>query len=259
MLTFLMLEGVAEDYFLGNSQALEPCFDYRKRSLGEERWLTQLIIDRKHALGGIGISRRSICETVALAIAMSFLAHRRRWFIGCLANEVSGMSDPESWIHYPLPSAFRLAKYTFGTPSFPFLLTRFNLLRQTQYFWTNLTLWMSSFGLIWISLVFVASYDDLSSALLQPVFFLLNPLQRIVTQIYTVATIRYRTWGTRNVPSASKLLVKSSTKNDGACEALDSAFRCCFSSHIDARLLMAPHSELCFRGFEGFGHRFPSR
>ncbi|MCJ1280907.1 hypothetical protein MMC26_000224, partial [Xylographa opegraphella] len=205
MLTYMMLENCADEYFKDVVQAHDACFDYMKRSLGEDRWLTQLAIKRPRARGGIGLSRRAFCETVAPTTIMSFLAQRRRWFLGCIANEVSGMSDPDAWAFYPILSLYRIAHYAIGTPGFPFILTKFNLLRQTPYYRINLTLWVAAIALTWTTLIAIAGREDLYSAISYPVFLVLNPLQLTVAWIYAVLTMGHRTWGARTVPQVSKL------------------------------------------------------
>ena len=220
MLTYMMLEEVAEEYFKDINQAHDPYFDYMKRSLGEDRWLTQLAVKKPRARGGIGISRKSYCETVAPTTVMSFLAQRRRWFLGCIANEISGMSDPDTWKYYPVLSVFRVAIYTIGTPGFPFILMSSILLRHTPYFWLNLTLWVAAIALVWTTLVITAGHDDLSSAILYPVFFVLNPFQITVTRIYAVLTMGHRTWGARTIPQVSKLSAGFLKKCDRATKRL---------------------------------------
>lgn len=199
MLTYGMLEVVAEKYFK-NTDVASDLFDYMKKYLGEDRWLTQLAIEQDQGRGGVGFCVTSFCETMTPSTIPSFFGQRKRWFLGCIANDVSGMSDPGSWTYYPALSTFRLVKYAVGTPGFPFVLTSLNVLYDTPYFRPNLKIWAVTVAITWFTLIIVASSNDLSSALLFPFFFVLNPVQLAITRIYAILTIGHRTWGARTAP-----------------------------------------------------------
>lgn len=200
MLTYRMLEAVAAEYFNDSTTTQLNWFEHMKRNLGEDRWLTQLTTKYGLNNGRVGLCSNAVCDTVVPATIAAFLAQRKRWFLGCIANEACGMSDIDAWKNYPMLSAFRLAAYAVGTPGFPLILTRYNVLRNTPYFRPNLGAWAFAVFMTWVTLIITADREELPTALLYPAFFVLNPVQLIVAKLYAIFTIGRWTWGTRTSP-----------------------------------------------------------
>lgn len=200
MLTYRMLEAIAAEYFNDTTTTQADWFEYMEKYLGEDRWLTQLAAKEFRDHGRIGLCSNAVCDTVVPATTAAFLAQRKRWFLAYMANEVRGMSDIDAWKRYPMLSAFRLAKYVVGTPEFPWVLIGCNALQDTPYFWPNLGTWAFAIFMTWVTLIITAGREELPTALLYPVFYVLNPVQTIVVQLHAILTIGRRTWGTRTSP-----------------------------------------------------------
>ncbi|CEO98779.1 hypothetical protein PBRA_006893 [Plasmodiophora brassicae] len=101
-----MLQRNAEDYlgvasiYFGNMDAVDR-FDFNRTHLGEDRYLTHLLMERCADRYRIGFCPSARCKTEGCDSFRSLLKQRRRWYLGTLMNEVYQLASPILWRQYP--------------------------------------------------------------------------------------------------------------------------------------------------------------
>ncbi|ORZ37623.1 chitin synthase-domain-containing protein, partial [Catenaria anguillulae PL171] len=89
---------LAEVYF--NQPDVDSTFEFCRRKLGEDRFLTHLAMEHlpSHSIGFIP---DAIAKTEAPGNFYDLLRQRRRWLLGSLANELYCVTTPSFWIKFP--------------------------------------------------------------------------------------------------------------------------------------------------------------
>ncbi|KAJ3060578.1 hypothetical protein HDU98_003477, partial [Podochytrium sp. JEL0797] len=100
MMRFETLARVAPKYF--SSMVATDSFDFSRRHLGEDRYLTHLIMEDAPQKYRIGFCSSARCKTEACLSLVSFLKQRRRWYLGTVTNEIYQLTSAKLWTQYPL-------------------------------------------------------------------------------------------------------------------------------------------------------------
>ncbi|KAI9142602.1 chitin synthase-domain-containing protein [Paraphysoderma sedebokerense] len=98
MVYYPLLKAVSAQYF--NQPPIDSTFEFCRRKLGEDRYLTHLIMEYTGSYR-VGFDVNSICKTEAPGNFYNLLRQRRRWTLGSFTNEVYILCTPRFYFSYP--------------------------------------------------------------------------------------------------------------------------------------------------------------
>lgn len=196
MLRFESLRLVSTEYF-AQRPATTP-FSYARRSLGEDRYLTELLLQSDPKPHRIGFAVAARCQTTGCETLSSLMKQRRRWFLGTVSNEVSGLTTWKLWKTLPRLQLLQLMLSVRNAPLFLYLAIAEIALGEH-----NQLMWLSIGGLaaiqipIWITVTYVGitTGRGILPALYFPLYAALLPLAGFAFEIYGIMTFRRRSWG----------------------------------------------------------------
>ena len=213
------LSKAAETYF--SSLSTEKIFDFHRFHLGEDRFLTHLLMQQSDAYA-LGFCPAARAKTVAPDTWTSFVKQRRRWLLGAFSNEVYFLADFKLWCKMPMLLLYKLLDFASRSASFFIYIivllmaagVPFNLPQQ-------IIIW-SPLALTWL-LVTVMSFMIARKkvAVMYPIMVLLNPWLYFFINIYALLTWDVRSWGgprtnsTEDVESPASVAAATSTTAAG--------------------------------------------
>lgn len=100
-----LLAAVSKQYF--NQPPIDSTFEFCRRKLGEDRYLTHLIMEYTGSYK-VGFNANSICKTEAPTNFYNLLRQRRRWTLGSFTNEVYILCTPRFYFSFPFLILLRL-------------------------------------------------------------------------------------------------------------------------------------------------------
>lgn len=228
IIRYTFLKKVSDTYF--NSTVYEDNTDYQRFYLGEDRYLTHLLMEiEPWQLGFCELAR---CKTDAPNTMTALLKQRRRWYLGHIANDTWMISSLKLWKTYPLLCLFNLLNNTRNTSIYIYLLYFVLLLNKE----VSIVLW-SLFILVPILLnwFFIAMYALKIRRKMNFIFYfailLFQPILSMMYMYYTIYTINQKSWG--------GVRVEKQKSNDTNVEGLEPAwsftdsFHSCESKSID--------------------------
>ena len=105
ILKYSFIKKVSDIYFLDGNNYTDNA-DYQRFYLGEDRYLTHLLMEIES--WQLGFCESAHCKTYAPDGLLELLKQRKRWFLGHLSNDVWMLSSIKLWKMYPLLSLFNL-------------------------------------------------------------------------------------------------------------------------------------------------------
>jgi len=196
MIRFEALESVAGDYFY--SEAAKNAFDFCHKDLGEDRYLTHLLMMKSpEKKGRLGFWMLGKCKTEAVESFWKLVNQRRRWLLATITNEALMLSTPRLWFNMFFLMLFRF----FMSLKFGGLLFYVYLLDVClSYYENDILLKVLFLALAIVPQWFVVSLLAISERrfkiiLLFPIFFLFGPLFTFFFTINSILTLRNRSWG----------------------------------------------------------------
>ena len=187
---------IAKYYFSDQAEQCEDLFDYGKAHLGEDRWLTHLLMLGAQKRYQIQMSTTAFCKTQAVQGFRSLLKQRRRWFLGFITNEVCMLTDVRLWKKYPFLCLIRFMQNTVRTTALLFTVLLISVAAQTHKMgdlpWQFICV---SLGLNWLMMLYFAIRLHRFKAALYPLMFILNPFMNWMYMVYGIFTAGQRTWG----------------------------------------------------------------
>lgn len=185
ILDYKSFHAVSEKYFVKHSY--KDIFDYQRLYLGEDRYLTQIMIEEFP--NKVGFCDLATCKTIAPKTLSSFVKQRRRWFLGQLSNDVFTMMSPKCWKYYTIFS----------------ILNYISSIRYTNIFiYLYLYISFSQLQLL-IIIPMVAQYllmilyciiiKKIKVILYYPFTVLLQPIANILIMYYSIYTFYKQSWG----------------------------------------------------------------
>ncbi|KAF9979141.1 hypothetical protein BGZ73_005309 [Actinomortierella ambigua] len=155
----------SDEYFA--ERDAKDLWDFGRSHLGEDRYLTHLLMAGAVRSKMIQFCHRATCKTEPVMEWRNLMKQRRRWFLGFITNESSLLSDPLMWRKYPFLLAFRMLQNTvFGTSMIAYLI-----------------------------IVAVITGVQNMKAWLYPIMFIIGPIVSWFLLVYGVWTANERTWG----------------------------------------------------------------
>ncbi|QIX01034.1 hypothetical protein AMS68_006551 [Peltaster fructicola] len=278
ILRFSAFRNIAKYYFADQTEQSEDIFDYSKKHLGEDRWMTHLFMVSSTHRYQIQMNTGAFCKTEAVQTFKSLLKQRRRWFLGFITNEAVMLCDFRLWKRYPALMIIRLAQNTIRTTALLFFIMVISILTTSQKV-TNLPVGFIgvSLGLNWALMIYFGARLGRYKIMLFPLMFVINPFINWLYMVYGIFTAGQRTWGgPRADASKTKCTVSPSTAPETVRDDLDNIRR---TSKYKRKTLMptllpanrlqgrfAPVQELpggWFQQVNGSGalagHRFPRK
>jgi chitin synthase len=192
ILRYPFLKRVSDTYF--NSNVYADNTDYQRFYLGEDRYLTHLLMEIEP--WQLGFCEAARCKTDAPNTLSALLKQRRRWYLGHIANDTWMISSLKLWKTYPLLCLFNLLNNTRNTSIYIYLLYFVLLLNKE----TNIVSW-SIFILMPLLLnwFFIAIYALKIRRKMNIVSYcaivFLQPILSMMYMYYTIWTIRQKSWG----------------------------------------------------------------
>ncbi|KAF9567442.1 hypothetical protein EC968_003242 [Mortierella alpina] len=185
---------VYDEYFA--ERTVSDLWDFGRSHLGEDRYLTHLLMTRAARPKMIQFCHRATCKTEPVREWKNLLKQRRRWFLGFLTNEGAFLSDPDLWVKYPWLLLYRLIQDIVNGTSMVSYATIVGIatgMQNWSYVWLGLLLayFLINWGMMFTYGFWLGRYK----ALLYPMMFLIGPFVTWYLLVYGVITANERTWG----------------------------------------------------------------
>ncbi|KAF9433229.1 hypothetical protein BGZ76_009718 [Entomortierella beljakovae] len=183
-----------DEYFAERS--VSDLWDFGRSHLGEDRYLTHLLMTKAKTPKLIQFCHRATCKTEPVREWRNLMKQRRRWFLGFMTNEGAFLSDPRLWRKYPWLLSFRLLQDIIsGTSmvSYIIIVAIATGVQNWSFIWIGLliTYLLFNWGLMLAYGIWLGRYK----ALLYPLMFTVGPFVSWWLIVYGVATANERTWG----------------------------------------------------------------
>jgi chitin synthase len=176
MLRLSALRKMAPYYFGNKVEHCKDMFDFGKCHLGEDRWLTHLLMIGAKQSYQIQMCTSAFCKTEAVQTFSSLTKQRRRWFLGFITNEVCMMTDIRIWRKYTALCVLRLLTAVIRTTSFLFFTMMIALMTTSKNAAELPLQYMAiSYGLLWLFMSFFALKMGRYKLFLYPLMAIINP------------------------------------------------------------------------------------
>lgn len=192
IIRYSFMKKVSDKYF--NSNVYEDATDYQRFYLGEDRYLTHLLMEiEPWKLGFCELAR---CKTEAVSSLSGLLKQRKRWYLGHIANDTWMISSLKLWKTYPLLCLFNLLNNTRNTSIYIYLLYFVLLLDKD----VSMIMWLLYIIMpMLLNWFFIAMYALKIKRKMNFVFYfaiiLFQPILSSMYMYYTIYTMRHRSWG----------------------------------------------------------------
>jgi cellulose synthase/poly-beta-1,6-N-acetylglucosamine synthase-like glycosyltransferase len=194
ILRYKTFENVAEKYF--SKVDFKDNSDYQRFYLGEDRYLTHLIM--KEEPWKIGFCSSAKCSTDAPNTFSSLIKQRRRWYLGHISNDTWMSTSLFLWKTYPVLMLFNLINNMRNTGLYVYILYFIVVFdpRSTILYWVLYIILPVAICWILVSIQYISmSLSKFGLTLFFIPFVLFQPLFNAVFMYYTLFTMKERTWG----------------------------------------------------------------
>lgn len=195
MIRYESLKEVAPIYFQKTTTSDMPVHDYLRFHLGEDRYLTHLLMEANPWPYQLSFCERAHCKTEAPGTIMTLLKQRRRWFLGALTNEVCMITTPKLWKQYPFLLIIRMFHDSLRSISLLFyvvLISMFTIYQPWYYPFIAIAIPVI---LTWSFMFYFSIKLHRFKILAYPIMYFLQPIMMFVIAIYACFTYAKRTWG----------------------------------------------------------------
>lgn len=198
LLRYSSFKKVSDTYF--KEQEYKDTIDYHRFYLGEDRYLTHLLMESEP--WKIGFCEAAVCKTNSPKDLKSLLKQRRRWALGHIANDTWMMSSMELWRIYPLLSIFNFLNNSRNSSVYIYLLY-FVLLIDNQ---VSPIIWLIFIILpILLNWIFIVIYAIKIRRKMNIIFYIIiiaiQPIFSMMYFYYSIYTIKTKSWGGIRVES----------------------------------------------------------
>jgi chitin synthase len=209
ILKYSCLNEVAERYFTITEYS--SMYDYHRFYLGEDRYLTHLLMEEYP--WKIGFCQAAKCKTSAVSSISGLLKQRRRWALGHIANDTWMMSSVKLWMTYPLLSLFNLLNNSRNSSIYIYLLYFVLLLNKEVPVIMWIVFIILPIALNWLFITVYAFKTNRKMNIPSYVMILaFQPILSTIYMYYTIWTIRQVGWGSRkDEETDNKLNVEKET------------------------------------------------
>ena len=194
------LQNIASVYF-GELETVRTS-DYHRFHLGEDRYLTFLLMGMSKEFDQVGFECSAQCKTDAPAGFFQLLKQRRRWFLGGILNDLAMISSTKIWFKFPLLNAMKLFEYSTRGLSFLTWIIIFAYNRafarntsaneQVIFFAIPLIIMGIKFLLTFVAAI---QLNRMKVAVFTVLVSLLSPIFNGIVIVYSIWTWNIRSWG----------------------------------------------------------------
>jgi cellulose synthase/poly-beta-1,6-N-acetylglucosamine synthase-like glycosyltransferase len=197
-LTFVRLSAwlsISDTYFADKNGKEGNTYNYWLWGLGDDRWLTQLLLLNASSAGALQLDPGVICETRATKSFQELFSQRRRWLLGCIATDVNANFSLAMWNKAFAMQLYRLLYQTIRVPTqFALILGVFVYLSDDCPTYLGAIIW-TVYVVNWVALLCFGLASRRASTLLYPILLFSTPIFDFVLRCYAIATWRGRSWG----------------------------------------------------------------
>lgn len=192
ILRYSFFKKVSDKYF--NSTVYADNYDYQRFYLGEDRYLTHLLMEIEPRK--IGFCEAARCKTSAPDNIKTLLKQRKRWYLGHIANDTWMISSFDLWKNYPLLCLFNLLNNTRNTSIYIYLIYFVLLLNKEASFISWILFILLPIILNWAFIIIYAlKINRKMNILFYMTILLFQPIFNMAYMYYTIWTIKNRSWG----------------------------------------------------------------
>ncbi|KAI9208697.1 chitin synthase-domain-containing protein [Polychytrium aggregatum] len=207
MLRYEVVKELAPSYFGLIPTAYMSHLEYPRLHLGEDRFMTFLVLEQFTGMHQVAFEPRARCKTYAPSKFTDLLRQRRRWFLGTIANEAYILTSPVLWASYPLLLTIQLLHSSYRSLSMlNYLLVIFLFLSQMNLFppLYFVVCYLIPLGLTALSMLYMAVRLRRWNVVVYPITYVLFPFVNWIVLFYSIATFTRRSWGGPRVVKAAE-------------------------------------------------------
>lgn len=169
-------------------------FDFNRTHLGEDRYLTHLLMEQRREKYRIGFCPAARCKTEGCNSLRSLMKQRRRWYLGTLTNEIYMLTSPKVWWQFPALNTLISLSALKNGPLFVYVFLTEALLNRGTVITIGFAVLI--FIPIWLFVsAFAMSVKRWKIIWGYPLVLLFLPILSATFQLYGMLTFRVRTWG----------------------------------------------------------------
>lgn len=192
ILRYSFFKKVCDKYF--NSTIYADNYDYQRFYLGEDRYLTHLLMEIEPKK--IGFCEAARCKTDAPKSIPTLMKQRKRWYLGHIANDTWMISSFDLWKNYPLLCIFNLLNNTRNTSIYIYLVYFVLLLNKEASFISWISFIVLPILLNWFFIVIYAfKINRKMNILFYMTILIFQPVFNMIYMYYTIWTIKETGWG----------------------------------------------------------------
>ncbi|KAI0244242.1 hypothetical protein L0F63_006367 [Massospora cicadina] len=193
LLRLSAMQAVAAKYFI-SFDTRKP-LDFHRYYLGEDRYMTHLLMEESTCAYTIGLCGASRCKTEAPNSWAKLTKQRRRWYLGALINEANMLCTPRLWRYMPMLLTLKLFDYASGSLAWLFMVYLVGVIKGVVPLWT-ICAFFPCLMLKYLILSISASFMNRTKVFITfPIFFFVAPIFKMWCTVYCILTWDTRTWG----------------------------------------------------------------
>ena len=193
MIRFESLNSVSRGYFAQRQP--RNAMEFARSHLGEDRYLTHLLMEARPERHRIGFCAEAVCFTHACDSLSSLFKQRRRWLLGTLTNEVHMICSPVLWKTMPALMFLQSLSSLRNGPLFVHAAISEAPLGRAPFVTTIGTLLLAYVPIWLLVCLYGSSLRQKSTYFMYPVLLLINPIFGALYSLHALVTFRRRTWG----------------------------------------------------------------
>ena len=200
---------VAPTYF-GHDVASMSTIDFHQYQLGEDRYLTVLLMEESRKWGQVSFTCKAKCRTVFPSTLMQLLKQRRRWFLATLVNDMNLLCSPNIWSKYALLQSVKAYQYL--SRGFTIVTWAMVVLQLMSNDSLSVRAYVAisapaAFILVRMALAIIASVRlrEYKTACFVPLTVIYFQLWEEMVMVFSLFTWRTRTWGGPRVEKEKEL------------------------------------------------------
>ena len=207
ILKWTSFSNVADKYFAKTTY--DDNFEYQRFYLGEDRYLTHLLMENEYFK--IGFCESARCKTDAPDTLSALLKQRKRWFLGHISNDTWLLSSFQLWKQYPLFTLFNFLNNSRNTSIYVYLLYFVLLFNKNLRFisWFLFVILPILFN--WLFIIFYAfRLKRKMNIIFYIIIILFQPVLSMFFMYYTIIHIHQQSWGGIRVEKQTNEFLTSS-------------------------------------------------
>lgn len=190
MMSMKTMISITDSYF--NDFNVSFLLDYHRYHLGEDRFLTHLLMEK----GKTSMCIDAHAETVGIDRWSSFFKQRRRWLQGSISNEAWMLSSLKLWKKYPFLLFFKTMEFCNR------FLSVYAIIYMIRYAFFKVNHWYTPFLFfsviivqLGILLIYCIKRNTYSIMITYFLYIITSPFVQTLVYVFTILTFNKRTWG----------------------------------------------------------------